>query len=153
MLGPLHESMSGPDLEIWYLGSPYIDPDPEVRQYRCDVVTLVAGNLFQNGHKNYSPIAMCHPITLASDLPKDFSYWQDFDFAMIERLSGLMVTCISGWKESNGLQSEIDFACSLSRPIKYVTVTGIFASGNLVDVATRVLDEPPNERSLHRATL
>ena len=142
-----------PNVEIWYLGSPYSDPDPDVQQFRCDVVTLVAGDLMKSGYTIFSPIAMCHPIAIATDLAKDFKFWRDFDLSMIDRLDGLLVLCIDGWSKSVGLQAEIDFALDTECQVKFVTVTGIFVSGKLVDVGTTVHDERPGDQSLSRASL
>jgi hypothetical protein len=103
-----------------YLASPYTDKDPGVRERRFEAVTKAAGILMADGEYVFSPITHGHEIAKRCKLPTDWSYWRGYCVVMISCCSLLCVLCIDGWKESVGVQAEIEIAKELGIPVRYV---------------------------------
>jgi len=106
-----------------YLAYPYTHPDSEIRRRRFEGATSAAATLISGGHIVYSPITMTHPIdivlagagnTLGSD------YWVRFDEAFMNACSEMVVVDTPGWKESKGIQREIDYFRSHGKPVAVV---------------------------------
>ena len=92
-----------------YLASPYSHPDPAVMQRRFEDVRAVTAALLRRGEIVYSPIVHGHAIATAHELPTDHDFWLRHCFAMLERADNLHVLMLDGWKESKGVQAEIDW--------------------------------------------
>ena len=95
---------------IIYLGSPYSHPDPQTMQLRYEVVRDYAAFLINQGAFVFSPIVYGHEMAKHNAMPTDAVWWESFNFAFLARSNELHVCCMDGWKESKGLQAEIDFA-------------------------------------------
>lgn len=91
-----------------YLGSPYSNPDPEIMRQRFKAVERLTASLLIAGRFVYSPIVHCHELTLNFLLPKEFDFWRDYDFAMLNSAHQLWVHCQPGWNDSKGLSGEIN---------------------------------------------
>ena len=103
-----------------YLASPYSHDDPDVRQDRFNAVCLKAAELMLKGYFVFSPIAHTHPIALASDLPKGFDYWQEYNEKMIGLCDKVFVYRLDGWEESEGIAGEIEYAKELGKEVRYL---------------------------------
>ena len=103
-----------------YLATPYSHPDPDVRRQRFEAVNLRAAVLMAEGVHVFSPISHTHPIAEAGSLPKDWKFWEEYDTAIIQCCCRLIVFCQDGWKESIGVQAEIEIASRLNIPIEYI---------------------------------
>ena len=110
-------------MSITYLCVPYTHEDETVRQLRFVLVNRVAGKLIQQGLHIYSPISHSHPIALVTDLPTDWDYWQHYCEEMLFACGSLMVLTIDGWRESIGVQAEIELALAMGKPIQYVSLS------------------------------
>ena len=107
--------------EIWYLASPYTTDNPYVRHLRFLRVTDIAGRLIEQGYFLFCPITQSHSIVTHSPLiGTSWEYWKDFDLEMLNRVDGLLVYTLPGWKASVGVQAEIFEAKRLGIPIQYV---------------------------------
>ena len=100
-----------------YLASPYSSPDPAISAQRALAAQRATAWLLAQRIWVYSPIVHCHELALAHSLPKDFFFWRDYNFAMLERARGLIVLMIDGWRESKGVSAEISYAKELALPI------------------------------------
>ena len=112
-------------MNIFYLASPYTHEDKKVEQKRFRDVCRWAAWLKTVGICSFCPIAMSHPISTHSgkyDIGTGYDAHQDFDLSMLERSDGLIVVMIEGWKESKGVQDEINHAKKLKKPIMYLEV-------------------------------
>ena len=103
-----------------YIASPYSHPRAVIRNARYAKVSAYTTHLLCKGMVAYSPIVHCHHLVKNYTLPTDINFWRRFDIGMIRLAEELHVLTISGWKVSEGLDFEIDFAKSLYIPIKYV---------------------------------
>lgn len=103
-----------------YLGSPYSHHDPAMRHQRYRQVGRAAAHLIREGLIVYSPIVHCHLIAREFGLPKEFEFWERFDYAMLEPAGLLMVLKLPGWEESRGLTAEMAFARKKEIPLKFM---------------------------------
>jgi hypothetical protein len=105
---------------LWYLASPYSHPDKEIRKQRFEEVCKAVAYLMNKGVLVFSPIVHCHPVAEVAELPKGFEYWKDYDERMISVCDRFLVFQLQGWKESESVKREIEFACRLARTIYWV---------------------------------
>jgi hypothetical protein len=92
--------------DLIYLGSPYSKFTGGLHQAFTEICQI-AGKLISNQIKIYSPIAHCHPIALAADLdPLDHRIWVAHNHPIEVRCDALIITCMDGWRKSQGLAIE-----------------------------------------------
>ena len=108
-----------------YLGSPYSHPDAAVRQQRFEAVCLATGKLIAQGHHVLSPIAHSHPVSTLSTkngitIPGDWKFWKPYDANIILRCDVFAVLMLPGWRESTGLNAEIEIALEHGLSVVYV---------------------------------
>lgn len=106
--------------ELIYLASPYTHESLDVMRQRFDAVVCVAAQLMRDGYFIFSPISHTHPIASEHSLPRGWEYWQEYDELIISRCDRLMVLMLDGWKESKGVNAEIEIAERLNLPIEYL---------------------------------
>ena len=117
-------------MRLIYLASPYSHPDKQIQEQRFQAACQQAALMMQAGDLVFSPIAHTHPIA-AYGLPGDWSFWQAYDRAMIERCDELAVLQLDGWEESIGVQAEIAIAKELNLPACFIrpkNCPGVFTS-------------------------
>jgi hypothetical protein len=105
-----------------YLASPYSSGDASIRDERAQHAARFTADHIRLGHHIYSPIVHCHELALAHDLPKDFEFWQRYNFAILAKASQLWVLDLPGWDTSRGVLAEIELATSLSIPTEMVSL-------------------------------
>lgn len=105
--------------KIYYLASPYTHKSPEKKKWRAKKVTEAAIALLKNGIYTFAPIAYNAPWE-RKDLPGDWSFWEKFDKAFIERFDGIIVLQLAGWDTSIGVTAEIEYAKELGLPVFYL---------------------------------
>lgn len=91
-----------------YLASPYSHPDEDVREARYLEALKATAWLLQNKIWVHSPIVHCHELAKLYRLPKDANFWMDYNFAVLERASELLILTIDGWQSSHGIRQEYD---------------------------------------------
>lgn len=99
-----------------YLASPY-SADPHNLHMQTE---RFVAHCLREGITIFSPIVHCHELALRHDVPKDFAFWRDFNFAMLSPAKELWVLCLPGWKASAGVQGEIEQARQLKKQITYI---------------------------------
>ena len=104
-----------------YLGSPYSDPDPEVRESRYWANMHAFEYLSRQGEIVFSPIVHCHLSACKDDgLPTGWSFWQTFDECFLLHARELRGLMLAGWQASVGLTAEIDLCRRHLIPISYM---------------------------------
>jgi len=103
-----------------YLAVPYSHPDAAVREARFQAVNLAAARLMKDGTHVFSPISHTHPIALVGDLPMGWEYWSAYDRVMLSACEKLVVLMLEGWRESIGVQAEIDIARELGMEVVFI---------------------------------
>lgn len=103
-----------------YLAVPYSHPDSKVREARFIAANRAAYRLMQRGDVVFSPISHSHPIEVESGVIGDHEFWAKQDDAFQDRATHVAVLMIEGWKESRGVQREIQIATETDIPIEYL---------------------------------
>ena len=107
--------------EIIYLAAPYTHADSSVCEERFEKITEYAASLIRKQMIVLSPVTMCHPMTKYG-LLGDWQFWERFDRAYLMLCSRMIVLCLPGWKESKGVQAEIQIMKELGKPVEYVEI-------------------------------
>lgn len=107
-----------------YLGSPYSSPDPLIMRTRFLLAEQVTAKLLSERLHVYSPIVHCHELAHKYNLPKEFSFWQEYNFNFLRRADQLYVLKIEGWDTSRGLTAEITLAKYMNLPVRFVNDEG-----------------------------
>ena len=121
--------------ELIYLACPYSSEEPLVEEGRYHLVTKVAAALIvKTGCEVFSPVTHSHLINklvnryaLEEGLSwvPTYDFWMRFDYHMLDIADWLYVLTLKGWKESKGVQLEIDrfiLRMESSQRIKYAKV-------------------------------
>ena len=124
-----------------YLASPYSHLDPSVREARFDAACQATVELVRAGHVVFSPIVHGHPL-VRFDLPTTWEYWERFDREYLRRCDEMLVLMLDGWRESRGVQAEIDLAIEMDLPIRYLSPSMISnVSGGDTSMSERPLSQ------------
>jgi hypothetical protein len=99
-----------------YLASPYSGNEQE----NYEAAAKFTAERMAQGHVIFSPIVHCHQIAIDYNLPGDFNFWQNYNFAMLDIADELMVLKLPGWERSKGVAGEIDFAANAGIPVTYI---------------------------------
>lgn len=102
-----------------YLASPYSHPDPEIREQRYQEALHAVFYHSGSGLAVYSPIVHWHPVALKYDLPKDAAFWANQNRAMLKKATQLVVLNVEGWRQSEGVAQELDWAQEFKIPILF----------------------------------
>ncbi len=103
-----------------YLASPYSHQDPFIREDRYLRASQATAHLLKQGIAVYSPIVHCHELAKIADLPKDFTFWQNYNMAMLSRADKFMILRIEGYDTSVGVAAEKAFAEMKNIPVEYL---------------------------------
>lgn len=113
-----------------YLASPYHHADPLEMEYRFHSVCAATVHLMNQGRIVYSPIAHNHYLAQNFSLPRDWSFWQTYDLAMIDRADEVWVLQLDGWHVSVGVNAEITYAIKCDKPVIYLEFEGLGSGEN-----------------------
>ncbi len=104
-----------------YLASPHSHDKSAVREDRHSCVCEYMAELIELGNLVFSPIAHTHNVSkFVGPSSFNFAYWEELDTFCIERCDVVMVLCIKGWLDSEGIKKEVELATRLGKPIVYV---------------------------------
>ena len=102
-----------------YLASPYSHPNQAVELQRFDAVCRAAATIMRRGLLVFSPIAHSHAIARFG-LPTDWAFWQRYDRAFLAWCDELWVLTLPGWKQSAGVQAEMEIAREMGKPVRRI---------------------------------
>ncbi len=105
---------------VYYFASPYTSPSDYIREQRYLDVVKVATDLINQGFTLIEPIAMSHHHAQRFGLPSGYDFWKKRDRTFIERCDAVLVCMLDGWKESIGVNDEIQYARTLGKPVFYI---------------------------------
>ena len=103
-----------------YLASPYSHENILIRESRFRQACAAAAKIMQQGYFVYSPIAHSHPIELHFDKRQGHEFWLPQCYAVLRHCSRLKVLMLEGWKQSYGVNCEINMANSLYIPVEFI---------------------------------
>jgi hypothetical protein len=93
-----------------YLASPYSAASEDIMEARYLAALDAVARLLHQRRWVYSPIVHCHELAKRCGLPRDFTFWRDYNFAMLDRADAFCVLTLSGWEESRGVAAEGAYA-------------------------------------------
>jgi len=99
-----------------YLASPYTGNEEENFQK----VSKKAAELMSEGLTIFSPIAMCHPMSVHGKLPGGWEFWEKFDRSYLSVCNRILVYRLPEWEKSKGVTAEIKIAQELGIPVEYI---------------------------------
>lgn len=103
-----------------YLATPYTAYAPDTAAGYADAARIVA-RLLDEGIYVYSPIVYTHPLAEAVGLNAlDHDLWMAYDEAMMRVCPALLVGMLPGWSASRGVQGEVEYFRSKTKPILYL---------------------------------
>ena len=102
-----------------YLASPYSHKFTDVRQKRYEEVVKFWVKLIGDSHVVYCPIGSHHPAAEMYQLPTDHLFWKDTNKAFLNWAEILMVYCLEGWGDSEGIRWEIGYASEKQKIITF----------------------------------
>lgn len=106
-----------------YLAAPYSAPTEQETEQRMQVFGQVASDLIRDGEIVVSPL-FCHFIRHYNGLPGDWNYWKRYSETLLVTCNELVIIDMPGWKDSSGVQGEIQIARERNIPCSlYNTLT------------------------------
>lgn len=101
-----------------YLAIPYTG----IKYKSFKAANKVAAGLMNQGHQVFSPISMCHTMSIEHDLPGEFEYWEDLDKSLIDWADSIVVVRMNGSghdliMESHGVLSEVYYGEKTSKEV------------------------------------
>jgi len=101
-----------------YLACPYSHKDLRVRIKRVDSANRKAAELMMSGNLVFSPLSHSHAISGHCDVdPCDNDFWLKQDLWILEICDEIHVLCLDGWRESNGIGIELEYAKKMGIPV------------------------------------
>ena len=104
-----------------YLAAPFMDINPAVRQERYEKVTKLAAQIIKSGLLVYSPLTYTVPMWTDYNITPP-NGWLEFDMPFLQRCQSLMVYTLPGWRESIGVNREIEEAEKWGIPVYKITI-------------------------------
>jgi hypothetical protein len=87
-----------------------------MKEYRVQVARRIMKLLMLQGYIVMCPVILGHGL----GLPTDWQFWEEYDIAFLEWCDEIWIIMLPGWKESNGVQSEIKVAKLLNKKRVYL---------------------------------
>ena len=106
--------------KLIYLAAPYSANDRKIEKKRFKQTCQVAAKLMANGIAIFSPLANSIPVVELGGLKIDHAEFMRFDNIILRRCDELLVLALDGWRESKGVQEEINEAIGLRKPVLIV---------------------------------
>ena len=104
-----------------YLGQPYKHEQVGIMALRYQQALNVTASAINAGHAIYSPIVHNHHLAIQFNLPREFSFWQDYDLTMLAGAADMWILPLPGWSISNGLTEERHYwALTRDKPPEFV---------------------------------
>ena len=103
--------------KLIYLAAPYSALDRKTEKKRFKKVCEVQAKLMTAGYAVFSPLANSIPAVELGNLQIDHSDFMRFDNIILRRCDELLVLALDGWRESKGVQEEIQEAIALRKPV------------------------------------
>ncbi len=115
----LKDSFKDTKERLIYLSSPYSHEDEKIRKLRYDIACETTADLLTLGFLVYSPILHSAPLAESYSLPRIWNFWERIDREMLSRCQEVLVVTVDGWRESEGVQAEIEMAKEMGIPVRY----------------------------------
>jgi hypothetical protein len=101
----------------WYVGTPYSRYEAGLQSAYEDACRQTA-RLMRERVPVYCPIAHSHGIAIHGGLdPVNGIFWSNANYPLMLPAVGLLVVEMAGWRDSEGLELEIQYFKDLHRPV------------------------------------
>lgn len=117
-----------------YLASPYTHASPLEREHRYLAAAHALRQFLEAKIWIYSPIVHCHELAKVYIMPKEASFWKEYNFAMIRAGRRLRILRLPGWDNSVGVKEEIAYAIQLGKPLIYHNPEALFDAAATVEI-------------------
>ncbi len=117
-------------MKLVYLASPYLYRGnmegiteygkQRIHEQRYQDAIDATAYLMNKGLAVYSPIVATHPVAVKHELPLGSEFWLQYDEILLAKCDEIVVLMIDGWKESPGVQREIEIMKNLHKDITYL---------------------------------
>lgn len=112
-------------MNLTYLACPYTHQDPKVRDFRRDAADKYAAILAAHHREEFavfSPISQGPRLEpyLARHLATDHRFWMKQCIGILRHASLMIVLPLHGWRESRGVQEELEFCENNGIPVKFL---------------------------------
>ena len=105
-----------------YLATPYTvsgtASPKQMEQHFAACAICTARLMREQSQLIYAPILHGRPIEVYGGAPATWEYWRSYDKQWIRQCHEVYVLARPGWRESVGVQDEIDFAISLDKQVR-----------------------------------
>jgi hypothetical protein len=119
--------------EVIYVACPYWHRKSSVKTFRVIAASLVTSTLISEGFVALSPLTHSSMLQLNTEITKPEDVWRSHGLALLERCDRVLVVCMDGWKESEGVKLETELALAL-----HIPVTFYYPSDTMLAVAYRL---------------
>ena len=122
------EEINKPEVidKVYYLASPFSDPDSIIQNIRFHDAVEVAYLLNQQGYVLIEPINTGYPKYMNFKLRGDAAYWESYNHTLLDRCDGVIVAKLDGYDRSKGVREETFYARVKGLPVYYVDVERYF---------------------------
>lgn len=103
-----------------YLACPLAHPDHVVQNDRIELASVAAAMLMESGLTVFSPLSHCYRIKQHLTKEHPHSWWMQQDLRILYACDELFVLPLDGWRESKGVQMELEYARHHDRPISII---------------------------------
>lgn len=106
-------------MSFFYLATPYSNY-PGGREAAYAQALATTARFFRAGIPVYSPIVATHPAAQRADMVSvTHQDWMELDYPMMDAALAVVVVMLPGWKESKGVQMEIDRCKATGQQVYY----------------------------------
>jgi Domain of unknown function (DUF1937) len=102
-----------------YLASPYSHPNLRERAVRFDAACRAAAGLIRTGQPVFAPVVQGHAL-IGYGIPSDWTFWEPLARQYLARCDQVLVLQLDGWRESEGVQAELELAAELGKRVDYL---------------------------------
>ncbi len=106
--------------KLIYLASPYTAKSKKLMHERFKEISKVGAKLVMKGHILFCPISQSVALAKYGNLKTNWAFWKTFDLTVLSKCDELWVVKMPGWKESVGVQAEIQYAEDNGIKIRYL---------------------------------
>ena len=108
-----------------YIAAPYSATSPEMMQLRANQAMAFSAWLWSRGIcYPLSPVAMWHEAATRCDLPTDAASWTACNTAYFSACDVMYLLKLDGWRESVGVEMEMEWARAIRMPVIGATIAG-----------------------------
>lgn len=104
-------------MDYYFISLPYSHKQQEVIEQRVKLMCQVDSFLNSKGILTISPIHKHLLFMNGSSLPNDWDFWKNLSLSLLSKSTGMILLQMEGWKDSIGVQAEIEFAKNNHIPI------------------------------------